>query len=255
MGDAVKCGLRIIRGGECFFSPFVRWRSFCRYASPNPLHQRRLSQPTASYAKSKQPPSLGTSSEFSQSQRSYRRSHWTHRCICCARSYRPLLLDGRAYCWQCARPNGSQAGGTEYIRKKPAYEFGSTTQRLATLDAARKNSSAGAMIRGKHINRSDPDLSGFLHRINHQRTLLSPAGPRLRFAVTTGNCGHQRQNAPTCDAWGVVWPSSGLDVYPLIAKFPRSVFLNRDSFPFTEISRIIAEYKVAWGVLPPGLVQ
>ena len=30
-----------------------------------------------------------------------------------------------------------------------------------------------------------------------------------------------------------------LYVYPLNAKFPRSVFLNRDSFPFTEISRII----------------
>ncbi len=36
---------------------------------------------------------------------------------------------------------------------------------------------------------------------------------------------------------------------------PRSVLMNRDSEPLPAISRRMALYKVAWGVLPPGLVQ
>src|SRR5688500_74130 len=40
-----------------------------------------------------------------------------------------------------------------------------------------------------------------------------------------------------------------------MAKCPRSVFLNRASFPLALISRRMAEYKVACGVLPPGLVH
>src|SRR5262245_18145326 len=35
------------------------------------------------------------------------------------------------------------------------------------------------------------------------------------------------------------------------ANCPRSVFSKRDSLPFTLISRRIAEYRVAAGVLPP----
>src|SRR5690606_27455491 len=41
----------------------------------------------------------------------------------------------------------------------------------------------------------------------------------------------------------------------LAANRPRSVFTKRASFPFSLISRRIALYSVACGVLPPGLVQ
>ena len=41
----------------------------------------------------------------------------------------------------------------------------------------------------------------------------------------------------------------------LSAKCPRSVFTKRDSSPLVVISRRIAAYKVACGVLPPGLCQ
>ena len=42
---------------------------------------------------------------------------------------------------------------------------------------------------------------------------------------------------------------------PVLANLPRSDFLNLDSFPLSRISRAILEYKVACGVLPPGVVQ
>ena len=42
---------------------------------------------------------------------------------------------------------------------------------------------------------------------------------------------------------------------PVAANKPRSVFLNRESFPRLAISRINAAKSVACGVLPPGLVQ
>ena len=41
----------------------------------------------------------------------------------------------------------------------------------------------------------------------------------------------------------------------MAANLPRSVFLKRESLPFVLISRVRALYKVAEGVLPPGLVQ
>ena len=41
----------------------------------------------------------------------------------------------------------------------------------------------------------------------------------------------------------------------MAAKWPRSVFLKRASLPLVPTSLIIAEYRVAAGVLPPGLVH
>ena len=41
----------------------------------------------------------------------------------------------------------------------------------------------------------------------------------------------------------------------MAANLPRSVFLNRESLPLVFISRVIAEYKVAHGVAPPGDFQ
>src|SRR5262245_20797176 len=49
----------------------------------------------------------------------------------------------------------------------------------------------------------------------------------------------------------------GFSMVPTYARLnlPRSVFLKRLSLPFGFSSRRMAEYKVAAGVLPPGLVQ
>jgi hypothetical protein len=55
-------------------------------------------------------------------------------------------------------------------------------------------------------------------------------------------------------AFGAALLRRGPD-YLFRPKCPRSVFLNRDSFPLVPISLRIAEYSVAQGVLPPGLVQ
>ena len=54
---------------------------------------------------------------------------------------------------------------------------------------------------------------------------------------------------------GASWRGPGGRGAYFAANFPRSVFLNRESFPLAASSRIMAEYRVAAGVLPPGLVQ
>ncbi len=71
---------------------------------------------------------------------------------------------------------------------------------------------------------------------HQRRPCLCAGGPRLRGA------GSWPTNDKTPHALNVGRrvANCGLDVYPLKAKLPRSVFLNRDSFPFTEISRMIA---------------
>ena len=56
---------------------------------------------------------------------------------------------------------------------------------------------------------------------------------------------------------GIECSTDNLDIAPeevaekLDANRPRSTFLNRESFPLAAISRMIAEYSVACGVLPP----
>src|SRR3712207_542519 len=64
----------------------------------------------------------------------------------------------------------------------------------------------------------------------------------------------ERQRPPSRGPRGESRPRWSISVYTRW-NLPRSAFLNRASLPFTEISRMIAEYRVAAGVLPPGLDQ
>ena len=55
-------------------------------------------------------------------------------------------------------------------------------------------------------------------------------------------------------AWGLVGETLGSSAHVAV-KWPFEDFWNRDSLPFTVISRVMAAKSVACGVLPPGLVH
>jgi hypothetical protein len=63
------------------------------------------------------------------------------------------------------------------------------------------------------------------------------------------------QAPPVHSMVGIGRHPTSWSLHALSVNVPRSAFLKRESAPLTWISRKIAEYNVAQGVLPPGLVQ
>src|SRR6516225_2546533 len=99
-------------------------------------------------------------------------------------------------------------------------------------------------------------VEGMHPRLSYAGWVAAPAGaPRRPRAVDVSvpQCDEARRAGPVGDPSGVIGNHQARA--PRRAKWPRSTFTKRDSFPLVVSSLSIEVYNVADGVLPPGDVQ